>query len=326
MPVHGVSVSDDWTPGTLVRLNEWMIRTHPTLHLEAMTVSLIGAQDMGMVGNPLDIRRTVEVRRVMEHLSAQQLASKIPELGDAVSLLKDSPLVVDALMAAVGHRKPHQLTTSIEQNIPTQRAAALTLGDAVALLDQPKVMEALMAESSAAAEKRKPRHDDDKRSMASWNETFRNPHKSDVTPLRTNTTMKMPLQTILVPAPDLDDKVHNSNDDDDYEPKGISAMLTDTLSSSEDDHDGNNHDKPHYSTDNRKRPAILDTRTVSSTLPPPPPPPQQASFRQTRQLFQALLDPARKNNTSPQLQPPRPHQRSLRLMPERRKVATAKSK
>jgi hypothetical protein len=43
-------------------------------------------------------------------------------------------------------------------------------------------------------------------------------------------------------------------------------------------------------------------------------------------LFQALLDPARKNNTSPQLQPPRPHQRSLRLMPERRKVATAKSK
>jgi hypothetical protein len=241
--------------------------------------------------------------------------------------LNDNPSVVDALMAAIDHRKP-QSTTRIEQTT-TQRAAALPLGDAVALLDQPLDMEALMAACSAAADKLKPRrgHDGDDGSIATWKEAPRNQFESDVTPLRTNATMKMPVQTMLGhvtnPTRDFDDEGHDSNDDDDYEPKGISAMLTDTISSSDEDHDdnnGDNHDEPHFSTDNRKRPAILDARTVSTTPPPPP----QATFRQTRQLFRALLDPARKY-ASPQPQPRR-HHRSLRVMLEQRNVAAAKSK
>ena len=153
---------DDWTPGTLIKLVDWQIRSSlsfgaktPTkpLCLEILgMVTLVGAQDMGIVGNPIDIHQTIDVRRAMEYLG-KSVVTVSQQLGYFTVIASIGGEITDTLFDQVmaqgenDRRLEEQLFSSQEANNQldsTLNRPVLALGDPEALLRHPADMEALL--------------------------------------------------------------------------------------------------------------------------------------------------------------------------------------
>ena len=152
---------DVWTPGTLVKLVDWQVRSSLTFGAKVPTkplclqisgmVTLVGAQDMGIVGDPIDIHQTIDVRRAMEYLG-KSLVNVSQQLGYSTEIASLGEEISDTLFEQVmaqgefDRRQEEQLVQSQETNNQresTVKQPVLVLGDPEALLQHPADLEEL---------------------------------------------------------------------------------------------------------------------------------------------------------------------------------------
>ena len=134
--------------------------------------------------------------------------------------------------------------------------------------------------------------------------------ETDITPLRTNATFKMPSTTLFqnVTSPKRLRELEDDDNDDDA-PRGISSMLFDSQSSDDDDDDDDNDgDRKPASIGDRRSIQIQEENVKTFGI---------SSFQHTRNFFKALLDPSNnpvKKSGSTLLVPPEKRHQSLKCM------------